>query len=131
MKVCPTCQVNGFTEVIRSQSEKFGFIPVKVVYHCEVGCKPTRDAREHNDSSPEKRSYFEKHDIGKVREIELRLGSQEGRAVYEKGGLNLANLTDEQQIEAEDNYRICVRRGGEQESKPKKRQRKMLQDEDE
>ena len=27
---------------------------------------------------------------------------------FEKGGLNLANLTDEQQIEAEDDYRICV-----------------------
>ena len=56
---------------------------------------------------------------------------EQGRAIYEKGGLNLANLTDEQQIEAEDDYRICVRRGSEQEAKPKKRQRKMLQDDDE
>ena len=55
---------------------------------------------------------------------------EQGRAIYEKGGLNLANLTDEQQIEAEDDYRICVRRGSEQESKPKKRQRKMLQDDE-
>jgi hypothetical protein len=69
VNVCPTCQAKGFTEVIRSQSEKFGYIPVKVVYHCEEGCKPTRDVREHNDSSPVKRSYFEKHDLGKVREI--------------------------------------------------------------
>src|SRR4029078_6824860 len=29
---------------------------------------------------------------------------EQGRAIYEKGGLNLANLDDEQQIEAEDNY---------------------------
>jgi hypothetical protein len=36
---------------------------------------------------------------------------EQGRAIYENGGLNLANLTDEQQIEAEDDYRICVRRG--------------------
>ncbi len=72
VNVCPTCQSNGFTEVIRSQGEKFGFVPVKVVYHCEDGCKPTRDVREHNDSSPEKRSYFEKHDLGKVREIESK-----------------------------------------------------------
>ena len=43
MNVCPTCQAKGFTEVIRSLSEKFGYIPVKVVYHCENGCKPTRD----------------------------------------------------------------------------------------
>jgi len=33
---------------------------------------------------------------------------EQGRAMYEKGGLNLANLTDEQQIEAEDDYRICA-----------------------
>ena len=50
VNVCPTCRANGFTEVIRSQSEKFGFIPVKVVYHCENGCKPTRDVREHSDT---------------------------------------------------------------------------------
>ena len=72
VNVCPTCQANGFTEVIRSQSEKFGFIPVKVVYYCEEGCKPTRDVREHNDSSPEKRSYFEQYDLGKIREIESK-----------------------------------------------------------
>jgi DNA modification methylase len=70
VNVCPTCQANGFTEVIRSQSEKFGFVLVKVVYHCEDGCKPTRDEREHNESSPTKSSYFEKFDLGKVREID-------------------------------------------------------------
>ncbi len=56
---------------------------------------------------------------------------EQGRAIYENGGLNLANLTDEQQIEAEDDYRICVRRGSEQEAKPKKRQRKIIPDENE
>ena len=50
---------------------------------------------------------------------------EQGRATYEMGGLNLANLTDEQQIEAEDDYRIRVRRGSDQEAKPRKRQRKM------
>jgi hypothetical protein len=50
---------------------------------------------------------------------------------YENGGLNLANLTDEQQIEAEDDYRICVRRGGDDEGKPKKRQHKMKPEADE
>ena len=46
---------------------------MKVVYHCENGCKPTRDVREHDDSSREKRrSYFEKYDLGKVREIESK-----------------------------------------------------------
>ena len=50
---------------------------------------------------------------------------EQGKAIYEKGGLNSANLTDEQQIEAEDDYRICARRGGTDEAKPKKRQRKL------
>jgi hypothetical protein len=49
----------------------------------------------------------------------------------EFGGLNLANLSDEQQIEAEDDYPICVRHGSEQEAKPKKRQPKILPDDDE
>jgi DNA modification methylase len=70
VNVCPTCQGKGFTEVIQPQDEKFGFIPVKVVYHCENGCKPGRDEREHNDSSSEKRSYFERYDLGKVRDID-------------------------------------------------------------
>jgi DNA modification methylase len=72
VKVCPTCQANGFTEIIRSQSEKFGYIPVKVVYHCESGCKPTRDERRHNDPSSVKRAFFEEHDQGKIEEIESR-----------------------------------------------------------
>jgi hypothetical protein len=55
---------------------------------------------------------------------------EQGRAIYEKGGLNLANLSDEQQIEAEDDYRICVRRGSEVETKPKRKSRKK-QDDDE
>jgi DNA modification methylase len=55
---------------------------------------------------------------------------EQGKAIYEKGGLNLANLSDEQQIEAEDDYRICVRRGSEVETKPKRKSRKK-QDDDE
>ena len=55
---------------------------------------------------------------------------EQGKAIYEKGGLNLANLTDEQQIDAEDDYRICVRRGSNEEAKPK-RQRRKKQDDDE
>ncbi len=48
---------------------------------------------------------------------------EQGKAIYEKGGLNLAHLTDEQQIEAEDDYRICVRRGGEAVAGLKRRRR--------
>ncbi len=56
---------------------------------------------------------------------------EQGRAIYEKGGLILASLSDERQIEAEDDFRICVRRGSDEEARPKKRQRKMKHDDDE
>ena len=49
---------------------------------------------------------------------------EQGKAIFEKGGLNLANLSDEQQIEAEDDYRICDRRGSEVEAKPKRKRTK-------
>jgi hypothetical protein len=52
---------------------------------------------------------------------------EQGKAIYEKGGLNSAHLSDEQQIEAEDDYRICVRRGGDEEAKPKRKQRRTTQ----
>ena len=55
---------------------------------------------------------------------------EQGRAIYEKGGLNSANLSDEQQIEAEDDYRICVRRGNEHETKPKRQRRKKIAEEE-
>jgi SAM-dependent methyltransferase len=55
---------------------------------------------------------------------------EQGKAIFEKGGLNSASLTDEQQIEAEDDYRICARRGSAEEAKPK-RQRRKTQDDDE
>lgn len=55
---------------------------------------------------------------------------EQGRAIYEKGGLNSANLTDEQQIEAEDDYRICVRRGSSEEAKPKRKTKKKQNDDE-
>jgi hypothetical protein len=48
---------------------------------------------------------------------------EQGKAIYEKGGLSSANLTDEQQIEAEDDYRICIRRGSTEGAKPKRKGR--------
>jgi hypothetical protein len=53
---------------------------------------------------------------------------EQGKAIYEKGGMNSANLTDEQQIEAEDDYRICARRGSSEEAKPKRKSRKKQDD---
>jgi hypothetical protein len=54
---------------------------------------------------------------------------EQGRAIYEKGGLNLANLNEEEQLEAEDDYRICARRGSSEEVKAKQG-RKTLFDEE-
>ncbi len=56
---------------------------------------------------------------------------KQGKAIYEKGGLNLANLTDEQQIEAEDDYRICVRRGRDEETKPRRQRPNTTEDDQE
>jgi hypothetical protein len=55
---------------------------------------------------------------------------EQGKAIYEKGGMNSASLTDEQQIEAEDDYRICARRGSTEEAKPKRKRRKMNEDDE-
>jgi hypothetical protein len=49
---------------------------------------------------------------------------EQGRALYEKGGLNLDKLDDVEQLEVEDAYRICVRRGTEEEAKPKRKGRR-------
>ncbi len=50
---------------------------------------------------------------------------EQGKAISETGGLNLAHLTNEQQIEAEDDYRTCVRRGSTEEAKPKRKPRRI------
>lgn len=55
---------------------------------------------------------------------------EQGRAIFEKGGLNSASLTEEQQIEAEDDYRICARRGSTEEAKPKPKRSKIMDDEE-
>jgi DNA modification methylase len=56
---------------------------------------------------------------------------EQGKAIYEKGGLNSATLSDEQQIEAEDDYRICARRGSTEKAKTKRQPRKKQDDDDE
>ena len=48
--------------MIRSQDEKFGYVPVKVVYHCENGCKPAREVREHDDAA-KKGEFFKRYDL--------------------------------------------------------------------
>lgn len=67
---CPHCYSTGQTELIKSQSEKFGSIPVKVKYKCLNGCKPNRGERTHNDGDAERRKAFLEFDLGKLAEIE-------------------------------------------------------------
>lgn len=70
INTCPTCHTRGVVEEISTRGQRFGAIPVLVNYTCETGCKPARGERRYNDPSVRKRTYFDKHDIGKVREIE-------------------------------------------------------------
>jgi len=72
VNVCPYCYERGFEEVIRSQSQKFGAMPVLVSYICQRKCKPSRAERRHNDPEPKKREYFERYDLGKLQEIEAK-----------------------------------------------------------
>ncbi len=70
ISACPHCYKRGITEEISTRSEKFGAVPVLVSYICECGCKPARGERRHTDPDQKKREYFEKYDLGKIREIE-------------------------------------------------------------
>lgn len=70
ISACPHCHKRGITEEISTRGKKFGAVPVLVSYICENGCKPTRAERRHNDPDQKKREYFEKYDLGKIREIE-------------------------------------------------------------
>jgi hypothetical protein len=52
---------------------------------------------------------------------------QQGRVLYEKGGLHLDRLGETDQLEVEEEYRICVRRGDTEADKPKKARRQKKQ----
>jgi DNA modification methylase len=49
ISVCPHCYERGQEEVIKSQSQKLGYVPVMVSYLCRSGCRPARGARRHDD----------------------------------------------------------------------------------
>jgi len=72
VNVCPNCFKKGAEEVIRSQSQKFGYIPVASTTLCKGKCKPARRFRTHTDSDVSKRRSFEEHDLKKLREIDNR-----------------------------------------------------------
>ena len=50
---------------------------------------------------------------------------EQGQALYLKGDLNLYNLSEEEQIEVDDDYGICVRRGSNDEKTNKGRKKKQ------
>ena len=77
INVCPLCQARKAGdpeeyEISTRSSQRFDPVPVLVSYLCEEGCKPQRGERRHNDPDPKKRAYFEKYDLGKIREIESK-----------------------------------------------------------
>jgi 16S rRNA G966 N2-methylase RsmD len=72
VRICPHCQKRGITEEISTSSEKSEAKPVLVSYICENGCKPARDERRHDDPDPRKREFFEKYDLGKIKDIESK-----------------------------------------------------------
>ncbi len=72
LNVCPICYKLGIEEEISTRTKRFGSIPVSVNYICKGKCKPSRSERHYNDPDPKKRGYFERYDLGKIHEIELR-----------------------------------------------------------
>ena len=102
VNVCPHCYKRGHREVIRSQSEKFGSVPVMVSYLCKSGCKPARSVRKHNDEDDKKREYFQEYDLGKIREIEGKAipywypqgFDMTGFSRYQRDALRLYNIKE-------------------------------------
>jgi hypothetical protein len=70
VNVCPYCFKRGHEEIIHSQGERFGVVPVLVNYSCREGCKPSRADRRHNDPDKKKQRYFQDYDLAKIREVE-------------------------------------------------------------
>lgn len=66
---CPYCYKKGHVEVIRSQSKKYGYVPVLSNYHCYSNKCPDGE-RKYNDENAEKREFFRKFDLEKLKEIE-------------------------------------------------------------
>ncbi|MAT45423.1 MAG: hypothetical protein CL609_24105 [Anaerolineaceae bacterium] len=71
--VCPYCHQEGHDEEIKAgKTKRFDPIPVLVSYECLDGCKPKKDQRSYNDKNPKKLEYFDRYDLGKIREIESK-----------------------------------------------------------
>jgi hypothetical protein len=67
---CPYCHKRGHVEEISTRGERLAAVPVLVSYLCLGGCRPQRGERHHGDVDENKHEYFEKYDLGRLREIE-------------------------------------------------------------
>ena len=47
-----------------------------------------------------------------------------GRVLYERGGLRFDSLSEERQLQVEEDYQLCVKRGAQDDSKPKRNKKK-------
>ena len=72
VQVCPYCKSKGHLEEISTRTKQFGSVPVLVSYKCLGNCKPKRRKRRYNDVNSKNAEYFEKYDLGKIREIESK-----------------------------------------------------------
>ena len=70
ISVCPHCLTRGVREEITARMSPLGSVPVLTSYVCDSGCKPGRDERRYNDPDIKKREFFERYDLGKIREID-------------------------------------------------------------
>ena len=72
ISACPFCfRPESPAEISTRSEHKFGAVPVLVSYICQCGCKPARSERQHNDTNSTRRTFFEKHDLAKLKEVEL------------------------------------------------------------
>ncbi len=67
---CPHCRRAGRIEPIGPRGPRLGAVPVLAAYRCLGRCGPAADQRRHDDPDPRKRRFFQKYDLGKIREIE-------------------------------------------------------------
>jgi DNA modification methylase len=102
INICPHCHKKGFTEEIRSQSQKFGAIPVLVSYSYLDEGRWVQVERRHNDADNRAREYFERFDLGKLREIESTAiphwfpagASMTGFSRYQRDALRLYGIRE-------------------------------------
>ena len=72
INICPHCHKKNVVEEIRSQSQKYGYVPVLVSYAVPESGRAKRVERQHDDPNPKARAYFQQYDVGRLQEIAAR-----------------------------------------------------------